>query len=222
MWNPEPVTKRKSRKLTLLGSITPALVVLICGCGSLERSVSFEPLSPQDMACARDLPRKYLVVHIDEGAGFKVPFTRCASHFVPAVPIIYLKIFGTSDTGYSLMRFTALVPLCWSAKGMQFDGEGMPDEEGTRTNVILLGGWDTRTDATHPTMWRVRLIEIPLLARFVGPCFGFGSGYGRLLWIPIADKWKAAPSPPVPPTTALPKQPEAAQPKRAEESSPTH
>lgn len=174
------VSLRRVARLVLALSLMAAC----SGCGSLDRSIAFGPLSREDMAYGDALPEGGTTMSI-KLAGKYVKTGRTATYWSAPIPVIYIKRFGRADRGYGLQRWTRVFPIWKSGHFMSFDTQGTPvvDEGVRKFDLIgIICYYDRKNLADSSLMsWRVSLLSLP----FLGGCFAFGSGYLKILWIPI-------------------------------------
>ncbi len=191
------------------------VALIFTGCGTLNRSIGFTPLTESEMKYAATMPA---VQAPSEGERRPNTVLNVGQYAIPAFPVyIYMKRFTRMQEAYDLTRSEAvLLFLAGEGREMVFDKKGLPVVEASVKTVLVAGGVDTITDYHGPkgvqTKWRVRILEIPIISAIVGPCFGFGTGYAKVLWIPFVNDWpdaafrRARPAGMTPPPTA-PEQP---------------
>ena len=191
-----------------------SVALFFTGCGSLHRSIAFGPLTAEDMKYAATLPADPV-----RPPGQRMPFDvlNSAQYVMPAFPVyVYMKYFARMESAYCIVRGQVLFLLASESRVMLLDTKGMPAVNKSVRNLFVAGGIDSATDYHAPKgpscRWRVRIFEIPIISATnrpgpgIGPCFGFGTGYLKILWIPIINKWKLQ-APPRPAPSPAPTKP---------------
>lgn len=186
----------------LVACLLASAVLLFSGCGSLRRSIGFGSLSEDEMRYAATLPADQAP---PEGRRWPIDSLNSAQYIIPAFPLyFYAKQFSRLEGGYSLMRSQMFLLISAEGRMMFMNRQGLPLRDDTIASVLVLGGVDTITGyppgQPPERRWRVRILEVPIVSGLIGPCFGFGTGYVKALWIPFVNKWRPrrAPAPPQP------------------------
>jgi hypothetical protein len=188
-----PMTTRFMPLCPALRNVLMALLLAggalaFAGCGSLDRSIAFGPLSVADMKYAATMPADPA-----PPGGPRISLNS-AQYIIPTFPVyLYVKEFSRMQEAYGLMRGQTLLLAAGESRRMLMDKTGQPVYGESTASLLLLGGIDTRTmhqlQGGPETKWRVRIFQIPILSGFFGPCFGYGDGYLKVFWIPFANKW---------------------------------
>ncbi len=160
------------------------LCILLSGCGSLHQRVSFDHLTRENMEFVDSAPPGDLSLNLKVGSE-ELSTDQTASYMVPTLPLLYVKTLGTSYGEYGLMTQFHIIPVFISARGSIFDDSGKCKHKMWMAAVpIVVSAASATSDLGTPdekSPWMVGFGNVP----YLGPFFGFGRQYLRLMWIPI-------------------------------------
>ena len=191
------------------------LGLVLSSCGSLNRDLSLDGLSKDDMAYGDGLKSGVSILDISFGKRkFITDKTSNKLWFIP--PVLSVESYGSSYNEYGLMKQLHIIPIFGKAKASVYDYKG--NVNGSLWAVSVIPFWsrgeieDYVKDTTVSTIsilpipliclynkfetkqgaeteiCRVSILKIPIL----GPCFlkrsGPKSGTPRFLWIPCGKE----------------------------------
>ena len=190
------------------------LLTFSSGCGTLNRSISYDKLTQSDMAYARSLDCGRVNLNMALGPN-SLSTSQTANKAVILPPLIYLRSLGVSESRYSkrygYMRQFHLWPLCTAAKGSLYDSDGDVYARISGNVLSFVFGCMVVDDLKYNgRMSMTTLVPIPIVGGhlysqailkengrtkagryeilrlpILGPCFAFGEGRKRFLWIPF-------------------------------------
>lgn len=203
------------KKIQLVaGSLAVLMIFVTSGCGSLNRSISFDKLSNADMEYGQSIDHGLVDLRITlfDETDFETHQSASKAFILP--PIVYMRSFGYNDGDYGQLRMLFLWPIFMNMRGAAYNslGDTTANISGTMvspifgyirgnseqnnvnaTSVIIvpipiIGGHlynQTFGDLSHKTnCHRFEFLRLPL----IGPMFAFGNvGHRRFLWIPYGQ-----------------------------------
>jgi len=184
------MTSEMPRKAMLPKCLFVALLALVvAGCGSLQQSVSSSGLTKENMKFINAQPPVHNMGVIEFMDGQRrFPIGRRAVYIVPLVPLFYVEALGKvkSAEQYCFLSGGSILLLFGYNRVTLFGKDGQPVHTETRTGFLLdlLNYRSTTLDMNgdKPTSrWRLKFLDLPLL----GPLFGIGDNYTRVLFIPV-------------------------------------